>query len=384
LGPLILAAIAVVPARLARSGAQTPPTIALLDSADVLGLDAWTVPDTGLARGVRLSQAPLHLDKSVLIGLVEDHAIDGLLAISPDGSRAELVTGSRIDASEGARLYSDLGALLYDAVVRRRGTSLGLDDRSVADLTAPPAWTRITVGSSDPMRAAGLALFMSTMLYLTLLTYGLATMRSVVEEKTSRVIELLLTSARPTGLLVGKTCGIAVAGITQYAVWFLLGLGLTRVGGATHSMFTWLPQFTVGPGLAVACVAYFLLGYALFAACYVMVGGMVSSTADAHHAHVPVTALMVAPMVLVWLVVAAPESVPARALSLVPFFSPVLMIPRIAMGAAPLGDVAASVILLVVASVALFRMAARVYRAGLLLRGKPATLREVVRWIREP
>lgn len=379
-GPLLLLALTGLPSLLTRHAPNPFYTIAVVDSAgDLESLLEAEVTAVGM-KPARLRHAPQDLPRSILVSLIRDRALDGAVVMAHNGGEVELMTGVSMDPSDGVRLHAALQERLLETLVRRRGEELGFDSALLRSLSAPLTWKTTVISTADPSTALGLALFMAMLLYVTLLTYGLATMRAVVEEKSGRIVELMLSSARPVELLAGKICGLAAVGVTQYLIWLLMAaLVASLLPLETLSPYP-LPSLSLG--VAAACVVYFLLGYALFAALYAMVAGMVNSTADAQQLHLPVTALVVAPIVMVWLIVASPTSAAARALSLIPVFAPVLMVARIALGAAEWSEIVLSITALLVFIVVALWVAARIYRAGILARGAPPTPREVVRWIR--
>ncbi|MBN1424341.1 ABC transporter permease [Candidatus Fermentibacteria bacterium] len=380
-GPLVLAAIVGLPQLSSRSASPSGFTVMVIDSIGIMGPQDQSVLKVEGMEPVRLVYSPPDLPYSTLTSLVQTHALDGAMVIAQNGEEAELMSASSMNLTDEVRLHAALRELLFEASVRRRGEAMGLDSLRARSLATRVAWRTVRVQTANPWGAAGLALFMAMLLYVTLLTYGLATMRAVVEEKSGRIVEMLLSSARPVDLLAGKICGVASVGLTQYVIWFLIAALLSSVVSLRSPAPYPLPPWSLG--LAVACIGYFLLGYILFAALYAMVAGMVNSTADAQHLHLPVTALLVAPIILVWLVIASPTSATARVLSLVPLFAPVLMVARIAVGAAAAIEVALSIVGLMLFIVASLWIASRIYRAGILMRGSPPSPREVLQWIRD-
>lgn len=379
LGPLILIAAAYLPSWVATPG-RSLPIVGVVDRGRVWE-DTASEAGTGVP-GVVWWPVPPDLGDEAATSLVADRVVDALLIVSGDASGGELVTASSLPADELSRLHATLESALYAAAIRMRGLIRGIDDTTLAALAEPPRLRIRTVPGPDPARAAGLAVVVATLLYATLLTHGLATMRAIVEEKAHRVVELVLSSARPVDVLAGKIAGIAAVGVTQYGVWLVLAAALLGAHGPLPRRAASEALPPLGAGLTAACVGYFLLGYALFAALYAMVGGMVSLPADAQHLHLPVTALLVAPIFLVWPVVASQGSWAGRVISLVPVCAPVLMPARLVVGSASVGEVVASMVILACAAAVSLGGAARVYRAGILRRGAPPTLKEVGQWVR--
>ncbi|MBD3161280.1 MAG: hypothetical protein GF346_03695 [Candidatus Eisenbacteria bacterium] len=218
-------------------------------------------------------------------------------------------------------------------------------------------------------------------LYMTILLYGVSVQRSVIEEKSSRIVEILLVTVRPFQLMLGKIIGVGAVGLTQYAIWFLVasaGSVYLRQTNPAIASATALPAETLA-----YFVVYFILGYFLFAAIYAAVGAMVSSEQEAQQTQWPVTILLIIPMILMQLVLRSPSSTESVVLSLVPFFAPILMVIRINIVSPPLWQILASLGLLVLSILFFTAVAARIFRVGILMVGKRPTLPELLRWIRE-
>jgi ABC-2 type transport system permease protein len=218
-------------------------------------------------------------------------------------------------------------------------------------------------------------------IYMTTLFYGIFVMRGVIEEKQSRIVEVIISSISPFELMMGKLIGIGLVGLTQYLVWILSAVLLATFG---VSMFA--SQGVKMPDIPVSWLVYFviffILGYFLFATLYAMVGAMVSSEEDAQQAQMPVTLLIIVPMLLFGLVMANPDSTVSTVLSMVPFFAPTLMIMRVAMVNPPIYQVIGSMIGMVLAIFVAVWFVAKIYRVGILMYGKRPSIAELGKWIR--
>jgi ABC-2 type transport system permease protein len=218
-------------------------------------------------------------------------------------------------------------------------------------------------------------------IYMTTLFYGIFVMRGVIEEKQSRIVEVIISSIRPFELMMGKLIGIGLVGLTQYLVWILSAVVLAKFG---VSMFA--SQGVKMPDIPVSWLIYFViffvLGYFLFATLYAMVGAMVSTEEDAQQAQMPVTLLIIVPMLLFGLVMANPDSTISTVLSMVPFFAPTLMIMRVAMVNPPMYQVIGSMVGMVLTIIAAVWFVARIYRVGILMYGKRPSIAELGKWIR--
>jgi ABC-2 type transport system permease protein len=240
---------------------------------------------------------------------------------------------------------------------------------------------------SDPQFAG--AFVGAMMLYMVILLYAVAVMRATLEEKTSRVVEILVSSVRPSELMLGKILGVGSVGLTQLAVWVTFGalaltMGLPALVAAQPDLLDpeMIRSALPGAGLAALFVGLFLGGYFLYAAVYAAVGAMCSTEEEAQQAQFPVVMLLILPIMFLMPVIENPNSPMAVGASLVPFFSPVLMYARAATGAVPLWQIILALAFLVVGIWVVAWVAGRIYRVGILMQGKRPTLPELWRWIR--
>ena len=246
-------------------------------------------------------------------------------------------------------------------------------------------------GLEEGEREAGLvAGFVGAMmLYVVILLYGVQVMRAVLEEKTTRIVEIIISTVKPWQLMLGKIVGVGAVGLTQLAIWalsmlLLLTFGLPYVVVARPELLevkNLVDLLPVGGGIALF-IAFFVMGYFLFSSLYAAVAAMCSSDEEAQQAQIPVTILLVVPVMFLAPVMEDPNGALATWLSFVPFFTPVLMFPRF-IGGAPLWQVGLSLVLGAVAVVAVAWVAGRIYRVGILMQGKRPTLPELMRWVRE-
>jgi ABC-2 type transport system permease protein len=211
--------------------------------------------------------------------------------------------------------------------------------------------------------------------------YGITVMRGVIEEKSSRIVEVIASSVKPTQMMMGKLIGIGLVGLTQYAIWVGSAAAITAFGASmVASRGLTMPKLPIS--LLIYFVIFFLLGYFLYATLYAMVGAMVSTEEEAQQAQMPVTMLIVVPMLLFGMVMNNPSSGMSIGLSMVPFFAPTLMMMRISLVNPPMWQVLTSIGGMVVAILAAVWLAARIYRVGILMYGKRPSIAELGRWLR--
>jgi ABC-2 type transport system permease protein len=276
-----------------------------------------------------------------------------------------------------------LRRLISSAIIERRLVRAGLNPEQVNQYMRPVEMKTFKIGSKGETEEKGgavwIAFVMLFFIYVTLITYGISVMRGVIEEKQSRIVEVLISSARPFQMMLGKLIGIGLVGLTQYMIWVasvLMLLGISFFAGRKLD----LPTLPIS--LLAYFIIYFLLGYFLFATLYAMVGSMVSSEEDAQQLQMPLTMLNVVPVTIFWLVVRDPNSAIATMLSMVPFFAPTLMMARIAIGPPPFWQILLSMLLMLASILGATWVAGRIYRVGILMYGKRPSIAELGRWLR--
>lgn len=226
-------------------------------------------------------------------------------------------------------------------------------------------------------------------LYMALLLYGAFVLRSVLDEKRNRVVEVVISALTPGRLMLGKILGVGSMGMTQLGIWAACAamIGLLGVPMLASS----LPQADLGdltevlPGIGtlVLLLVYFVLGFFLYASLFAAVGAMCSTEEEAQQAQFPVMMLLIVPFMLQMFSLEADVFAWLDWAALFPFFSPIMMFPRAASGAVPWWMVGLSLVFMVIAVGATAWVAGRIYRVGILMQGKRPTLRELVRWVRQ-
>ena len=269
----------------------------------------------------------------------------------------------------------------------------------------------LATGESKGAGQGGLGFAFSVFMLTFVMVYGMHVMRGVIEEKSNRIVEVVLSTVRPGLLLAGKIAGIGLVGLTQIAGWSVLSWVLFGALGMAVEQSAWMESWTASQGLTagtadfasvlaaqedlaflldinwgvmLGCgVMYFLLGYVLYAAFFATIGAMVEQESDAQYLMLPVMLPLLFSYVLASMSIDAPESTVAIVSSFVPFSSPVSMMVRLPMGV-PWWHVALSMVMLAATAVLLVMLAARVYRVAILMYGKRPSAREILRWLLKP
>jgi ABC-2 type transport system permease protein len=278
------------------------------------------------------------------------------------------------------------------SVLAMRLQNAGLDPQQVktlSDVKVELATERITDsgrGGSGRMSVA-FAFMLAFLLYTSILLYGQSILRGVVEEKMTRVSEVVVASVTPDALLGGKVLGVGAVGLTQVAIWVAASAALIQFRGPLMASMGapaipfGLPSVSLGTGLVL--IAFFVLGFVFYSTLFAAVGAMVSNDQDAQQAATPVTMLAVFSIIFLQPVILNPTSQLAKVVSWLPFSAPVIMPARLSL--IPVSPLEVGLVLLgtVLGCVVAIWLAARIYRVGILMYGKKPTIGELGRWIRQ-
>jgi len=225
------------------------------------------------------------------------------------------------------------------------------------------------------------------MLYMMIMLYGQNVMRGVLEEKMTRVAEVIMASVKPDILLAGKILGVGAVGLTQQIVWIGSAAAFVTYG-AVMAKAMGVPEMkgftfpTVSPLLFVSLLLFFVLGYVLYSSMFAAVGAMVGSQEEVQQAAMPVVALLIASIIFIQPILLNPSSTLAVAMSVIPFTAPVIMPLRMTAIQVPPLELIGSLVGLGLTCWLAIWAAARIYRIGLLMTGKRPNLKELVRWIK--
>src|SRR5438128_794603 len=390
LGPLFFAAVFVLPTVLASRGGVRQIVVVDATTGPVGARITQLLNDSPMFRARRVPASGKVVDS--LTTEVEQKRLAGFLIVTDaaaDSGKAEY-------RGSNASGFATVGALertIGDVVSAVRLEREGVDPRVVARARIPVhlETKKITGGKTTGENAAqsfSLAYFMGIILYSAILLYGINVMSSVLEEKTTRIVEVLVSSLRPFQLMLGKVLGVGAVSVFQFLIW----------GASARLLLAWRPAFLgasgmgeaeqvfqvphVGAATAALFIIYFLGGFFLYSAMFAAVGAMSSSEQEARQAQQPVAWLLVLSFVSMFGMLNDPSSAFAVTLSLVPFSAPIAMPVRWAAGTLPSYEVALSLVVLALAIVGVTWVAARIYRVGMLMTGKRPSVRELVRWVR--
>ena len=393
LGPVMMIALIVVPAVLAQRSASAVK-VEIVDRTGKLG---ELLAAGFAAQSWQATVVPPATSEATELARVKSSAINGFITIAADAlqpwdgtDKSKSLISYQGDNASSTSVLIAVTKTVAGTLLVVKGTEAGITAAQLAAIGTPPNLQLIhTTGEAGGANGMGVFILgyaLMIILYISILLYGVAVMRSVVQEKTSRVIELMVATTKPRSLMAGKILGVGAVGLLQLSIWLIMGLITMKYREGVLGMFgisgggSALPPLEIDQVLVA--LVYFIGGYFFYAAMYAAVGAMVSSEQEAQQAQAPVMMLVMIPMLCMQLVANDPRGSTAAIMTLVPFSSPILMPMRYLLGGATLVDVVVSAAILFGSTYLVVRAAAKIYRVGILLYGKRPNVKELIRWLR--
>lgn len=389
--PLLFLGMAFLPALLVSAGGGETLRMGVVDRVGMEGAD---LPSLLARQDSTLVAEPVEVDTAAtreeLLEALRTSEKTAFLVLEPgvlEGEPATLLT--RESVGEGRQ--RDIRDAVRQAAIRTGLARSGLDpeeatavyERSRLDLSV----SRVDrEGTQSEELMGALAITLTFLLYMMFIIYGQMITRGVLEEKTSDIAEVLVSSVRPWELMLGKVLGIGGMGLTQIAIWaaaigLLTAYGLTAASSALTEMgidLGALPLLEIGG----VFLLFFLLGYFLFASLFGAVGAIVGDEQEVQQVSFVPMMLVIIPFVIAFTSLQDPTSPVMVWGSFFPFFTPILMVVRVTMGVAAAWEVIVSVVLVVLTILGMAWLTGRIYRVGILMTGKRPNLPELMRWIR--
>lgn len=380
------------------SADQTTKKLAIVDYTERIG--AMLVErDTSKFFLTDLKEA--ELNEKVLTG-----EIDGYLVMPADFAEKGAAT-VYTSGGGGLGFVTLIERNTEDIIVNLRLDEIGADESVKALVNRGISLSTMKVtqeGAQDDYSQvfAIMGYVMGFVIYGLMFTYGAFVMRGVIEEKANRIVEVLASSVKPFEIMMGKVIGIGAVGLTQVLFWIVLMGIFVAFGGSIaagfmgtpdmatagaemqdqNAMIEMLNNISISPWLIVAFLFYFLAGYFIYSTLFAAVGSAVDQESDAAQLQIPVTLPIIIPIMFIANVMSNPDGTLAVVLSLIPFFTPILMIARIAATSVPIWQIALSVVLLTATFFACLFFAAKIYRVGILMYGKKPTFKDMVKWFK--
>jgi ABC-2 type transport system permease protein len=398
-GPVFFGLIMIVPAWLSIRGARSTErerVIVLDATGTMLGrrvaeqLRGGLFGDTTGATVVEVAPAALAQAETTATQEVMRKEATGFLVLGETALRDTSVRYAGRNASSVAEV-TRIQRAVRDAAVTLRLEGLGVRPDAVMNVMK----MRMSVdaeqitdrgrGGSGRVRFI-FAAAISMMMYMLILLHGNNILRSVLEEKTTRVAEVVVASVSPGTLLAGKIIGVGGVAVTQIIVWTVASAAIVRARGPIMAAMGLPGVGFAMPSITLATIAllilFFLLGFLLFAALYAIVGAMVSSEQEAQQAQQPLMLLILSPLLLLQPILLNPMTKLAEVASWLPFTAPVIMPLRLSLVQVPTSQIVLSLVVSALTCLVVIWLASRIYRVGILMYGKRATMRELARWVR--
>jgi len=411
LTPVLMAAFMLLPAWLAQKKATSSEMMAVLDNSGTgMGerfaeaLETYKLEDSDEAYYVVKNIFNVEPGDSVkfkalddsLKTEINDKKLKYFLVIKPQPHLSDdsvyVVTNSD-NFTTLKRFEYRLSNLI--SAVKLEQTDINLPVDSVLKLTRRiDLQTRNSKGEAIPFMVKYFGGFIFVMLMFGMIvTYGSLVMRSVIEEKNSRIMEVLVSSVSPFQLMLGKIIGLGAATFTQVAIWVLVGVGIFFISGsASLDISSDITRLVFNPMIVVFFVLFMIVGYLLYSTIFALIGSIVNNEKEAQSFIFPITMSLILPVMVGMHIIQEPNSTLSLALSYIPFFAPTTMMMRIiflaptvteySLFSGILGESILSFIILVISTMIIIWLTAKIFRIGILMYGKRPTLPEIVRWIK--
>lgn len=412
--PLVFAGFAFLPILLMnRDATSVAPRVLILDATQQ-GLGNLVARSIAVMRNAEdnaatgdvriIDPSAIEQARSAATAEVAHRLANGYIVLDSATLRGDTVTYAGRRADSRSERTTMANAIRAGLVALRLQTS-GLSTAAVDSVVSAPVPALHAESINDAGRDAStpakaiVATFVAFFLYMSILLYGQSMLSGVIEEKMSRVSEIVISSVKPETLLAGKVIGVTAVGLTQQIVWIGGSIALisarallfgapavakAQAAGAAGGFGSTdiMAAIVATPwSWVIAVLLFLLLGILFYGSLYAAVGATVGSEQDARQASSPVVMLIVLTAVLISPTVTNPTSQLALITSLLPFSSPIIMPIRMAMTNVPIIQVAGSLVILIASCLGAVWLAGRIYRVGLLMYGKRPTFAELRRWI---
>ncbi|MGE5679925.1 MAG: ABC transporter permease [Bacillota bacterium] len=386
--PVVIGAVSVVPALLIQNNKEETVRIGILDYTDSFtsefynrineyrlstGRNKYTVIDY-YEKGQSLSDLVSKADKAVLDGIIKGYVL-------LEGSNKNLVASFRqLQLSHNKDEYFLLEKIVSQIIVNNKLSEIGYRSEVIGSLIQDVKLNPVQISYQEgDIRSAGFqAVFFPAMvsimlLFMLILFSGGQLIRSIMEEKSSRIIEVLLSSVSAEELLTGKVLGLGMLGLFQVFIWIIFSSLLLFFKVIPSEMFSNIGLIMV----------YFALGYFLYTSIFVGAGSVVTTEQEAQHFTSYISLLMTIPLIISLKVIENPNLLFVRLLSYFPLTSPPVMLLRLKMLTPPLWEILLSIIILIAAICFTIYASAKIFRIGILSYGKRPSFKELFAWIKE-
>jgi ABC-2 type transport system permease protein len=397
LTPLLFGALMIVPSLLWMVKSEKVNNIAVFDATGFMYKGLAAIPkeiagakkaDTRFEEAlVKFSEAPKEakIDDFEKKVASDDSGLDGILEIKTNekGDPEAVYYGKNIG---NIKLVAYLEQKLNGVLLMNQLAKNGISDEVANALSKKVDIKAIKLEKGGKKKESSFlteyfkAFFTSMLLYMLIVGYGQTLMRGVMEEKNSRVVEILLSSLKPFELLFGKIIGIASVGLLQYVIWLLCGFGLFMANPLNFSAS--MGKGLIRPEELILFIIFFGLGFFFYASIFAAVGAMCSTDQETQQLQIPIVMMLILPVLILGMILQNPNATWVVALSMFPLFSPTLMMTRIALIPVPWWQVLSSIAILILGVIFMAWAGGKIYRIGILMTGKRPNLIEVFKWLK--
>jgi ABC-2 type transport system permease protein len=360
------------------SKSKTTSHIAVLTSQQDVATDLKQELENGKDTSMTVDVLPLSTEHAGLDKKIADKQLDGYLVITAPASAEQRPTfdftpRSSADISTAESLRAALHTVLTREYLAAHGVSSADAETVMAPVTVNIIESNGKHGNTTASFYVAYVLFF--LMYMVVLLYGMNVARSIIEEKTSRVFEVLLATIKPDELLAGKILGVGAVGLTQVGIWMAAAGLIAAQAGAMSAVKLSIAQ-------VVFFIIYFALGYALYSSVAAALGAMTNSEQELQQLNMFLMMPLFFCMLMLVPIITNPNSMLSRIVSEIPFCAPLLMNLRISMSMPQPWEIGLSIVLIVVTIYAVLWVSSRIYRVGILMYGKKPNLPEILRWLK--
>lgn len=413
--PILFAGLCILPSVIMFAAKEDAKKIAVVDKSGIV-MPYMTNTDTATYEDFSTSELEDIKNRMSELG------VDAVLFVSELDTVAKTVTAATYSEKPlGMDMSEGMSGRINDAIENYRIDSYGIDNlksimkdvRSnvhVANYTIDAAGKE-TISESSVYMIVSMVLGM--IVYMFVAMFGAMVMSSVIEEKSSRVVEVLVSSVKATELMFGKIIGVALVAVTQFVLWIVLAFAAISIAGSflnvdvaalasdptvaqmagtagadlaeaapseLSMMLSTLANLNI-PGIIAAFFVFFIFGYLLYASLFAAIGSAVENEGDSSQLQMPLTIPLMLGFFLAFYAFKAPDSSIVFWGSMIPFTSPIVMLARIPFGV-PAWEIALSIVLLVATFVGAAYVSAKIYKVGILMFGKKSTFKDLWKWFR--
>ncbi len=397
-GPVLMAALILAPVWISTLGDD--------NNKDIVVIDKTNIYEDVIKDSETLHFKFINMDYEDLKANFESFNYHAVLLISEDESEFTLYSNKQVEPGVGSHIEKQIEKYKELQNLEKLGVNKSQLDSAKVDINISTIkWTEEGEEKTSPVLAQIIGFIAAIIIYMFIFMYGVQVMRGVIEEKSSRIVEVIISSVKPFQLMTGKIFGVALVALTQFLLWIILTFSIifavqTFMPGIEQDIAQNSVQMEQMGGnniiaeilpalmnynwtmLLSVFVFFFIGGYLLYSSLFAAIGAAVDNETDTQQFMLPVTIPLILAFVVAQTIVQNPSGSLAFWFSIIPFTSPIIMPVRVAMEAAPLWEILLSSATLILSFLGTVWLASKIYRVGILMYGKKTSYKELWKWIR--